>query len=196
MDGWRIEVFGSSWNEKHVFGSGTTIEPGQHFVLAEEDVPSEVADVYGSLSLGNASSGVDGIRLIDCPGDVQDAVFYAKEGYEPDSEEDDVDVSEGIVRLPESGTSLGRYPDGKDSDLSTSDFQTDMTPTPGLPNTGGTDISTDTGDNTDNSDLKEGGCNKNNQPTDPTDPSKCQSIPIEQSLFGIILVILYIRRRQ
>ena len=84
LDGWRIEVFGSSWNEKHVFGSGTTIEPGQYFVLAEEDVPSEVADVYGSLSLGNASSGVDGIRLIDCPGDVQDAVFYAKEGYEPD----------------------------------------------------------------------------------------------------------------
>ena len=68
LDGWSIEVFGSSWNEKHVFGSGTTIEPGQFFVLAEEDVPAEVADDYGSLSLGNASSGVDGIRLKDCRG--------------------------------------------------------------------------------------------------------------------------------
>ena len=111
--------------------------------------------------------------------------FMPKKGMNPIHEEDEVDVSEGIVRLPESGTSLGRYPDGKDSDLSTSDFQTDMTPTPGLPNAGGTDISTDTGEDTDNLNLKEGGCNKNNQPTDPTDPSKCQSIPIEQSLFGI-----------
>ena len=91
-----LKFLESSWNEKHVFGSGTTIEPGQFFVLAEEDVPAEVADDYGSLSLGNASSGVDGIRLKDCPRDVQDLVFYAKEGYEPDSDEDEVDVSSGI----------------------------------------------------------------------------------------------------
>ena len=195
LDGWSIEVFGSSWNEKHVFGSGTTIEPGQFFILAEEDVPAEVADDYGSLSLGNASSGVDGIRLKDCPGDVQDLVFYAKEGYEPDSDEDEVDVSSGIVRLSESGTSFGRYPDGADSDTSSADFQTDMVPSPGMPNNGGVDIGTDTGD--DNITPKETGCSKQNQPPAPDDPSsKCQNIPVEESLFAMILAVLYVRRRR
>ena len=173
------------WNEKHVFGSGTTIEAGQFFVLAEEDVPAEVADDYGSLSLGNASSGVDGIRLTDCPGEVQDIVFYAKEGYEPDTEEDEVDISTGIVRLSESGTSFGRYPDGEDSDLSTIDFQTDMDPSPGFPNISGVDIGIDTGDSTVDP-PKEAGCNKQNQPTTPDDPSsKCQHFPVDQSLFGL-----------
>ena len=145
--------------------------------------------------MGNASSGVDGIRLMDCPGEVQDVVFYAKEGYELDSDEDEVDVSSGVVRLSESGTSFGRYPDGSDSDINTSDFQTDMTPTPGMSNNVGVDIGTDTGDVDTTS--KEGGCSKQNQPPETDDPSsKCQKVPLEKSLFTLILIILYVRRRR
>ena len=122
-------------------------------------------------------------------------VFYAKEGYEPDSEEDEVDVGSGIVRLSESGTSFGRYPDGADSDTSSSDFQTDMDPSHKCQTMVVSMLEKILGK------LKllpkESGCNKQNQPPAPDDPSsKCQKIPVEQSLFAMILAILYVRRRR
>ena len=90
---------------------------------------------------------VENVNLADVDeNNVDEVLFYAKEDYEPDPDEDEVDVSSGIVRLSESGTSFGRYPDGYDSDTSTADFQTDMDPSPGMPNNGSVDIGTDTGD--------------------------------------------------
>ena len=66
MDGWSIETASSSWNSKATIPAGTSLEPGAFYLIGESDVPSEFADLTldSNLSLGNASTGVDGVRLI------------------------------------------------------------------------------------------------------------------------------------
>ena len=99
-------------------------------------MPSEFRDVTieGTLSLGNASSGYDGVRLIDCPGQIQDSLLYAKDDAVSASDEEITEGDNGdtsAASLPESGLSLGRIPDGSDSDVNSVDFQSNLEPTPG-----------------------------------------------------------------
>ena len=65
------------------------IEANSFFLIGEEFVPSEIADLItdGTLSLGNASTGLDGVRLKDCPSNVEDTLLYGKEGAVPSEEE-------------------------------------------------------------------------------------------------------------
>ncbi len=197
LDGWRVETFGSSWSEKYAFPTGTILEPGEFFLLAEEDVPSEVADDYTTLSLGNASTGFDGIRLLDCPGEIQDVLFYGKEGAVPSEDEDFLEDQLGgssFIRFPDSGKSIGRYPDGVDSDNIASDFQTDMEPSPGRSNSEGVSLIEDTGELGIEPPGK--GCGQSDAPesTDPT--SKCSSASSKEGfIFLVSLLLLSWRRR-
>ena len=86
------------------------------------------------MSLEDASSGYDGVRLIDCPGQIQDSLLYAKDGADSTSDEDIFEGDSGdtsAASLPDSGLSLGRVPDGSDSDVNSVDFQSNLEPTPG-----------------------------------------------------------------
>ena len=174
LDAWVIETASSSWSVRYTFPPETAIAPNSFFLVGEEYVPNEVADLISdsNLSLGNASTGLDGVRLIDCPANVEDTILYGKAGAFPSEEEvlflDDAGL-ESFAIFPESGKSIGRFPDGEDSDVNDIDFQSNMTPSPNEPNIENTSGS-DTGDNT--VDLpSNSGCG--NQPSGSEEPSKC-----------------------
>ena len=110
------------------------MEPGAFYLIGESDVPSEFADLTldSNLSLGNASTGVDGIRLINCLGAIEDTLLYGDLMAIPDEGEGLLDDQGGetFAIFPDSGLTVGRTPDGVDTDFNTSDFSTNLTPTP------------------------------------------------------------------
>jgi hypothetical protein len=137
LDAWVIEQATSSWSVAYSFPGGVDIAPGEYLLVGGEEVPD--AWLASSLSLGNASTAPDGLRLLDCSDDatVQDTVLW---GDWEDEAEDPLydDLSEQTMgQMPEDGLSLGRYPDGLDSDDNDADFSTNMTPTPGRANEAG-----------------------------------------------------------
>ena len=108
-------------------------------------MPAEGRDytTESNLSLGNASTGLDGVRLLDCPGTVQDTILYGKEdaiaevtdtGSEDYWEVDDLGTQTYALFPTEDDLTIGRFPDGEDSDDNSVDFCQDMSPTPGAAN--------------------------------------------------------------
>ena len=148
MDGWTLETASSSWSTRATVPGETILAPGEFYLIGEDDVPSEVADLTldGSLSLGNASTGVDGVRLINCLGGIEDTLLYGDLMALPDENEGLLDDlgNESFAIMPDSGLSLGRTPDGVDTDYNTTDFSTNLMPTPKAPN------ATPSGDSNDN----------------------------------------------
>jgi len=146
----------------------------------------------GTLSLGNASTGLDGVRLINCLGDIEDTILYGEAGATPSESEDPFEDDAGnatFAVFPESGNSIGRFPDGQDSDDNGTDFQTNMVPTPGQVNVEGdpTDPSTNN--------PAEQGCKNNQAPEDGSEPSKCAYVSSFPSVFWGFVVFILIRRR-
>jgi hypothetical protein len=103
------------------------IESGERLLVGRSELvasgaPDALAIVIDTFALQN---GPDGVR-IEGPDGVIDAMSYGG---------DIVGSSEGTSAPDESGgTSLGRCPDGSDSDDNASDFVLLDTPTPGAPN--------------------------------------------------------------
>ena len=141
LDGWSVEVASSSWSEKHTFSSGTEVQPGELVLVGDSDLPAEEIDfsLSGSLGLGNASSSLDGVRIVDCYGATVDTLLYGPQGVDPTTEDlfDDLGL-QSYVLMSDSGKTIGRFPDGADTDDSGVDFMTNMVPTPGQPNEQGT----------------------------------------------------------
>ncbi len=194
LDDWLLQTASSSWSDKFTFPPETSIGPGEFFLLGEENIPSEMADLISSsnLSLGTASTGLDGVRLIDCPGTVQDTFLYGKQGAVPDPDEVEFRDDQGAVSsgvMPSSGLSVGRFPDGADSDENSVDFQTDMDPSPGFENEQGS-LSTDTG----GGEVPGKGCGKS--PDSSDGPSKCSAVRgVPGGVWAVFLFVLW-RRRQ
>ena len=194
IDSWTIETASSSWSTRYTFPPETTIEPGAFFLLGEEDVPSEFADltIESTLSLGNASTGFDGVRIKDCPGNSVDTIIYGKEGAYASEEEvlfvDDAG-GETVTIFPDSGLSIGRFPDGDDSDDNSVDFQSNMEPTPKAANLENTAEEGDTGE----IDIPQKGCSR--EPSEDGGPSKCSYVyGIPNSAWFAVLFVLYRRR--
>ena len=128
MDGWMIETASSSWGLKATIPAATSLEPGLFYLIGESDVPSDFADLTldSNLSLGNASTGVDGVRLLNCLGGIEDTLLYGDLMAIPDSTEGLIDDQggESFAIFPDSGKTVGRTPDGVDTDFNTSDFST------------------------------------------------------------------------
>ncbi len=107
----------------------TVLEPGAYLVLGATD---------GVPTLGNAGSGsADAVQLVDCEGHVADTVVYGgpnADGFVDDSG----DVATSLGPVPAPGASLGRLPDGVDTDRSAHDFVVFDVPTPGAANPGAT----------------------------------------------------------
>jgi hypothetical protein len=191
LDDWEIQTGASSWGSKFRFPAETEIPAGEIWLIAEEDVPVEFRDVTidGTLSLGNASTGFDGVRILDCPGTLQDSVLYGKEGAEASDEEEIFEGDEGDLTaaiLPDSGLSLGRSPDGGDMNINAVDFLTNLTPTPGEANAGSTS-------NEPGSEIEppSKGCGN-----DDSGSSKCSYVSSEQSIFWLFAMSVFCLRRR
>ena len=195
IDGWTVETASSSWSSKATIPIATSIDPGAFYLIGESDVPSEFADLTldSNLSLGNASTGVDGVRLINCLGGIEDTLLYGDVMAIPDEGEGLIDDQggESFAIFPDSGRTVGRTPDGVDTDLNTSDFSTNLIPTPRASNAGGSDG--DTGSNTD-SDIPTKGCNRS--PDAEGEPSKCSHVRGVSPIMWMMAVVVLLRRRE
>jgi len=194
LDNWSIETASSSYSTRFIFPAEITIEPGDFFLIGEELVPSEVADINidTTLSLGNASTGFDGIRLKDCPGNVVDTILYAKMTAVPSEDEieflDDAG-DETVAIFPDSGKSIGRYPDGADTDNNFTDLGSNMTPTPRAPNIQSSDQGGGPGDGV----VTPGqGCGQS--PSAAEQPSKCSYVSSFPKTAWLVLLFVLFRR--
>lgn len=129
LDGYAIQTATSEWGTDYSFPGGTTLAPGEFLVVGGANV-SEADLVADGLSLGNAGSSGDGLRLLDCDGVPVDVVIYGNAAAETaltaDGGFDGLAPTDGEV-------STGRVEDGVDSD-DASDWQLFLPPTPGAPN--------------------------------------------------------------
>jgi hypothetical protein len=199
LDDWSIEGGTSSWGLKYTFPPGSSIGPGEFIVVGDEGVPAEGRDYTTDkdLSLGNASTGLDGIRLVDCPGDVQDTILYGDEDATPEVtdttsedywEVDDLGTQTFAIFPSEDDQTIGRFPDGADTDDNGVDFCRDMSPTPGLPNT---DCATSDG-GSGNTTHPSKGCGK----TSDGDPGKCSTGAGLAGPLWLIGAMVALRRRR
>lgn len=128
LDGWSIETATSSWGEDFVFPNGATVAAGRFLVVGGSEV-AEVDLVADGLSLGNGSGG-DGVRLLDCEGNVVDTVLYGEPlEAEITGDNGSTEVATGV----DAGMSIGRFPDGEDNNAG-ADWKGYAAPTPGASN--------------------------------------------------------------
>ena len=127
LEGFIVQYATSAWKDGEVLAKGTTLAPGAFFVIGGANVSN--IDLESSLSPGNGSDG-DGVRVNDCAGTVLDTVLYG-------GEEGDGLIGDGgatdVVDKAASASSIGRFPDGADSDLHT-DWHAYASPSPGEAN--------------------------------------------------------------
>ena len=145
LSGWDIAWYKSStssYSGTASLPSGTTLAPGSFLLVGDVNVSS--TDVTADLDMGNGSNG-DGVYLLECGGDVVDAVIYG--GSNSDGMPDESgEVATSYADNPGNDESLGRSPDGADTDLSGDDFSVLSSSTPGSENgSGGTSTDCDTG---------------------------------------------------
>ena len=186
LDGWLIRAATSEWkdDDEYTFPAEVEIAPGEFIVVGGEDVPEQQYLAEG-ISLGNGSDG-DGLRLVDCEGNTVDTVIYSSSGLNDDELEDDLGAIAGTVAtMPDENTSLGRYPDGEDTEDHGEDWVVYGTPTPGAandaPSTGGG-----------GGDLPSG-CGKD-QAGSPVDGG-CATIPLPIGLPWLAVMLVAWRRR-
>ncbi len=134
ISGWTIEVAvsGSSFSVKYTFPLSTTIAPGQFLTVGDSGLAGVDLNAASNFGFGNAGSNSDGIRLRS-GSDVIDSVVYG----DPNSEgiwDDTGAVSVSLALTSGSGMSLGRIPDGADTNASGADFAVMGTPSPGATN--------------------------------------------------------------
>jgi hypothetical protein len=139
ISGWKVQRATSSWTastvERYTIPSGTTLEAGRYLVIGDSGVTEAdlTLPAEDSLALGNASSSADAVRLVDSAGAVMDTVVYGEEN--PDDLEDDNGWSAiSLAPVAGSGESIGRLPNGYDTDYGWWDFWVIESPNPGLPN--------------------------------------------------------------
>lgn len=131
LSGWKVAAGTSSFSPQITLPAGTVLAANDFLVVGGAAVA--FADVTGALSLGNAGSSADGVRLEDCSGAVIDTVVYGQ----PNSDNlvDDTGVA-AVSMAPKggSGQALARHSDGLDTNQSGVDFEIAPYPTPGLGN--------------------------------------------------------------
>ncbi|MBX2799397.1 MAG: lamin tail domain-containing protein [Myxococcales bacterium] len=132
LTGWVLQAGTSAFATMAELPS-SVLAPGELLLVGGEQVAT--ADVVADVSLGNATSSSDGVRIVDCAGVVVDTVIY---GAPNDGETPFVDdtgaVATSLAVAPGEASSLQRLSDGWDTDQSGSDFVVAAEPTPGLSN--------------------------------------------------------------
>jgi Lamin Tail Domain len=129
LAGWTLESGTQSYAERFRFDE-VVLAPGSWLVLGGPDVKG--ADLLApELTLGNAGSSADAVRLVDASGTVVDTVVYGtpnSDGFADDAGP----LTASLAPPPAEDQTLARSPDGADSDQGT-DFVL-ASPTLGGPN--------------------------------------------------------------
>jgi hypothetical protein len=119
LSGWQIAAGTSDYGLSAPLPGGTSLAAGGYLVVGTTALP-EVDVVADGFSLGNASSDADAVQLRDCVGGVADTIVYG--GPNDDYWLDDLGVvAENLAPEPPDGGTLGRLPDGVDTDNSAVD---------------------------------------------------------------------------
>ncbi|UCC56649.1 MAG: lamin tail domain-containing protein [Gammaproteobacteria bacterium] len=130
IDSWAIDAGTSSFSTIFTFSS-TSLLSGDYLVIGESNVSG--ADLTATLGLGNATATGDGLRLIDNAAVVIDTVIYG-----PNNNDNFIDDTAGIASSlapsPTTGLTLGRLPNGVDTDASAIDFSVLASPSLGVSN--------------------------------------------------------------
>jgi Lamin Tail Domain len=119
LSGWWIEAGGSSWTDGTAFPEGTTLAPGD-WLLVGGSLVGGAEQVLG-VTLGNASSNSDALRLMACDSTVVDVVVYGSPNTDGWTDESGV-VATSLAAAATEGTSLERPVDGADTNQSGVDF--------------------------------------------------------------------------
>lgn len=192
LEGFVLEAGKSSWKVNATLPADLPLAPGEFLVIGAGDVPEQDVSA-SSLDLGNGTDG-DGVRILDCQGLVLDTVLYGEtmdDGLEGDGGATDV------VSDPGTGRTIGRFPDGGDSDLHTDWYPYDD-PTPGAPNADPGAV--ETGDT--QIDTKDGGGGGDDgicgpAAERPDGGAGCASMPLPMAGFSLGLgTLLALRRRR
>ena len=120
LAGWQLEGAITSLSVDVVFESGVTLAAGDFLLVGEPEVADADLTV-GSLTLGNAGSNADLVRLVDCTGDIADTLVYG----EPNSDlwvDDSGEVATSMAPTAPESKTIARAVDGLDSDASGDDF--------------------------------------------------------------------------
>ncbi len=188
LEGFVIDAAKSDWADNAILPAGAVIEPGAFYVIGAGDVENQDYSAAG-LDLGNGTEG-DGVRVSSCDGVPLDTVLYG--GAEGDGLVGDGGATD-VVDKASAGSSIGRFPDGEDSDQHT-DWISDASPTPGEANSdpgGGdsADTDTDSGDG-----ITEPGCGPD---PDSPDGAACATarLPLHGLEAAVALLVLARRRR-
>jgi hypothetical protein len=128
LDAWTIETAGTEWEVGFTFPAGAELAPGDYLLVGGAYVGGDYTT--DELSLDNASSGAGGLRIVDCAGTVIDSVLYG--GTLEDAITGDGGSVETVMDAP-AEASLGRYPNGEDTDAP-EDWNKYADPTPGAAN--------------------------------------------------------------
>ncbi len=187
LDDYTLQGAGTTWDEDFRFPGGVSLAPGEFVLVGGANVGADyVAD---GMSIDNAGSGAGGLRLLDCEGNVLDTVLYGGDI------EDDISGDGGSTEVvPEvsEAVSLGRYPDGGDTDAAT-DWIPYSAPSPGSANA---DPAALGGDDTGTGGPKPGGCNNDGAPTAPGEGGCSTVLPFGGMEVALAAVALLRRRRR
>lgn len=142
LSGWTLAMGTTSYSVTVTLPSGTLLAAGAHLLVGESAVSG--ADVTADISLGNAGSSSDAVRLSDCEDAVIDTLVYGTPNTDGWLDDGGATATSLGPKAP-SASSIARVVDGVDTDASGVDFGLDTTPTPGAENDGEGGGDTDTG---------------------------------------------------
>jgi hypothetical protein len=134
LSGWTLERASRAdgWDEMLAFPDGTEVNADDFLLIREENGPSSSNELVSELQLYSGTNG-DGIRLLDCEGNVADTVIYG-DSNDDAFVDDGGDIATSVAPKPGSDEAIARKSDGVDTDASGDDFKAAAVPTPGAPN--------------------------------------------------------------
>lgn len=132
LEDWELQWGTSGFASSYTFAAAQTLADGGYYVIGDVAYAG-ASDATHDLSMGNASSSGDAVRLVNASGAIIDTVLYGpnnSDGWLAD------DCSEPTVlaATPSASESLARRADGQDTDDSSVDFAKAPAPTPGAAN--------------------------------------------------------------
>jgi hypothetical protein len=130
--GWEIQRATTFWSIRYIFPYSVVLAPGEHWVVGEPGVLF-ADETVPALSLGNALSTGDGIRICNALGQIKDVVIYGPNNTD-NLLDDSGAVATSLGPAPVEGLTIARIPSATDTDLSADDWQVVLNATPGTIN--------------------------------------------------------------
>jgi hypothetical protein len=135
ISGWSLWAGTSVYEEQVVLPEGTVLEAGAYYVLAQSEAVEVWDALAPGLSLGNATTNSDAVKIVDCRGETTDTIVYGWPNFMDAWRDDTGIIADATGPKPESGVALSRFPMEPDTDDNRYDVEDAREPTPGGPYT-------------------------------------------------------------